>query len=68
MTTDQKIKMLQLGLQCLLPKPKQMSGDKDIMDYPLFMTEREPLRIDFHSRNEDTGEFEVERSELKRRG
>tara|TARA_S200000501_G_scaffold257827_1_gene241614 strand:- start:985 stop:1125 length:141 start_codon:yes stop_codon:yes gene_type:complete len=42
-------------------------GDSDIMDYPLFMTEGEPIRIDIHSRNEDTGEFEVERSELKRK-
>ena len=67
MTTDQKIKMLQLGLQYLLPKLKHTSGDKDKMDYPLFMTEGDPIRIDIHSRNEDTGEFEVERSELKRK-
>ena len=39
MTTDQKIKMLQLGLQYLLPKLKPISRDIDIMDYPLFITE-----------------------------
>tara|TARA_B100000886_G_scaffold228775_1_gene159556 strand:- start:221 stop:532 length:312 start_codon:yes stop_codon:yes gene_type:complete len=67
MTTDQKIKILQLGLQYLLPKLKHTSGDRYITDYPLFMKEGEPIRIDVHSRNEDTGKFEVERSELKRR-
>mgnify|MGYP000048451455 FL=1 len=67
MTTDQKIKMLQLGLQYLLPKLKHTSGDRDKTDYPLFMTPGDPITIDIHSRNEDTGEFEVERSELKRR-
>jgi len=36
--------------------------------YPLFMTPGDPITIVIHSRNEDTGEFEVERSELKRRG
>ena len=40
MTTDQKIKMLQLGLQYLLPKLKHKLGDKDIIDYP-FVYERE---------------------------
>ena len=39
MTTNQKIKMLQLGLQYLLPKLKPISRDIDIMDYPLFITE-----------------------------
>ena len=34
MTRDQKIKMLQLGLQYLLPKLKHTSGDRDI--YGLF--------------------------------
>ena len=68
MTTDQKIKMLQLGLQYLLPKLKHTSGDRNKTDYPLFMTPGGPITIDIHSRNEDTGEFEVERSELKRRG
>ena len=67
MATDQKIKMLQLRLQYLLPKLKHTSGDKDFMDYPLFMTEGKLIRIDVHCRNEDTGEFEVERSELKRK-
>ena len=68
MTTDLKIKMFQLGLQYLLPKLKHTSGDRDKTDYPLFMTPGNPITIDIHSRNEDTGEFEVERSELKRRG
>ena len=40
MTTNQKIKMLQLGLQYLLPKLKHKLGDKDIIDYP-FVYERE---------------------------
>ena len=62
MTTHQKIKMLQLGLQYLLPKQEQTSWDIDIMDYPLVITEARPIIIDVHSRNEDTGEFEVERS------
>ena len=57
MTTDQKIKMLQLGLQYLLPKLKHTSVDRDFMDYTSFMTEGEPIKIDVHSRNEDTGEF-----------
>ena len=30
MTTDQKIKMLQMGLQYLLPKLKHESNDKDV--------------------------------------
>ena len=59
MTTDQKIKMLQLGLQYLLPKLKHTSVDRDIMDYPLFMTEGDPITIDIYSRNEETGMFEV---------
>ena len=68
MTTDQKIKMFQLGLQYLLPKLKHNSGDRDFMNYPSFMTEGEPIGIDVHSRNEDTGEFDVEKTEMKRRG
>ena len=60
MTTDQKIKMLQIGLQYLVPRLKHTSGDRDITDYPLFMTEGEPIAINIHSRNEETGEFEVE--------
>tara|TARA_B100001109_G_scaffold252206_1_gene247787 strand:+ start:776 stop:1084 length:309 start_codon:yes stop_codon:yes gene_type:complete len=67
MTVDQKIKMLQLGLQYLIPKLKHTSDDKDIMDYPLFMTVDDPIKIDVHSRNEETGEFEIERTEMKRR-
>ena len=67
MTTDQKIKMLQLGLQYLFPKLKHTSGERGITDYPLFMIEGEPIKIDIHSRNEETGEFDVERTELKRK-
>ncbi|MFL2613357.1 MAG: hypothetical protein ACJ0PW_02175 [Flavobacteriaceae bacterium] len=59
--------MLQLGLQYLIPKLKHTSDDKDIMDYPLFMTVDEPINIDVHSRNEEIGEFEVERTQLKRK-
>ena len=65
---EESIKMLQLGLQYLLPKLKHTSGERDKTDYPLFMTPGDHITIDIHSRNEDTGEFEVERSELKRRG
>ena len=60
MTTDQKIKMLQLGLQYLVPRLKHTSDDRGNTDYPLFMTEGEPIAINIHGRNEQTGEFEVE--------
>ena len=36
MTTDQKIKMLQIGLQYLLPKLKHVSGEAEQKDVPLF--------------------------------
>jgi len=36
MTTDQKIKMLQLGLQYLLPKLKSVSDETGKEDTPLF--------------------------------
>ena len=36
------------------------SGERDITDYPLFMTDGEPIAINIHSRNEETGKFEVE--------
>ena len=51
--------MLQLGLQYLLLKLKHNSVDRDIMDYPLFMTEGDPITIDIYSRNEETGKFEL---------
>ena len=60
LTTDQKIKMLQIGLQYLVPRLKHTSGERDNIDYPLFMTEGEPIAINIHSRNEETGKFEVE--------
>ena len=60
LTTDQKIKMLQIGLQYLIPRLKHTSGERDNKDYPLFMTDGEPIAINIHSRNEETGEFEVE--------
>ena len=66
MTTDQKIKMLQIGLQYLIPRLKHTSGDRDITDYPLFMTDGEPIAINIHSRNEETGEFEVESRHLEK--
>ena len=56
----EKIKMLQIGLQYLVPRLKHTSGDRDNTDYPLFMTDGEPIAINIHSRNEETGEFEVE--------
>ncbi len=31
------------------------------------MTVNEPINIDIHSRNEETGEFEVERTQMKRK-
>ena len=37
LTTDQKIKMLQIGLQYLVPRLKHTSGDRDNTDYPLFL-------------------------------
>ena len=60
LTTDQKIKMLQIGLQYLVPRLKHTSGERDNIDYPLFMTDGEPIAINIHSRNEETGKFEVE--------
>ncbi|MDA9628615.1 hypothetical protein N9S47_02165 [Flavobacteriaceae bacterium] len=58
MTTDQKIKMLQIGLQYLLPKLKHVSEEIEHKDVPLFVdvitrdesgegweTERRPLNI-----------------------
>ena len=59
-TTDQKIKILQIGLQYLIPRLKHTSGDRDNTDYPLFMTDGEPIAINIDSRNEETGKFEVE--------
>ena len=47
MTTDQKIKMLQIGLQYLLPKLKHQSNEKDVLDQPLF--------IDIVTRDEENG-------------
>jgi len=52
--------MLQIGLQYLIPRLKHTSGDRDNKDYPLFMTDGEPIAINIHSQNEETGKFEVE--------
>ena len=60
LTTDQKIKMFLIGLQSLVPRLKHTSGERDNTDYPLFMTDGEPIAVNIHSRNEETGEFEVE--------
>ena len=39
MTTDQKIKMLQIGLQYLIPRLKHVQDEKEIYEPPLFLTE-----------------------------
>ena len=39
MTTDQKIKMLQIGLQYLIPRLKHVHDKKEIYEPPLFLTE-----------------------------
>tara|TARA_B110000444_G_scaffold77335_1_gene73088 strand:+ start:141 stop:536 length:396 start_codon:yes stop_codon:yes gene_type:complete len=56
MTTDQKIKMLQMGLQYLLLKLKYESNEIDVLDTPLF--------IDIISRDEENGGWETERKSL----
>tara|TARA_B100001057_G_C22480620_1_gene806311 strand:+ start:374 stop:664 length:291 start_codon:yes stop_codon:yes gene_type:complete len=56
MTTDQKIKMLQIGLQYLLPKLKHVSEEKEHKDVPLF--------IDIISRDENGEGWETERRPL----
>ena len=58
LTTDQKIKMLQIGLQYLLPRLKHISEDRDSIDYPLFLSDAKPVTFNIHSRNEETGGFE----------
>ena len=57
MTTDQKIKMLQMGLQYLLPKLKHQSNETDILDQPLF--------IDITKRDEENGGWKTERKPLQ---
>ena len=66
LTTDQKIKMLQIGLQYLVPRLKHTSGNRNIKDYPLFMTDGGPIAINIDIRNEETGEFEVESRHLEK--
>ncbi len=39
MTTDQKIKILQIGLQYLIPRLKHVHDKKEIYEPPLFLTE-----------------------------
>ena len=39
LTTDQKIKILQIGLQYLIPRLKQVQDEKQIYEPPLFLTE-----------------------------
>ena len=56
MTTDQKIKMLQIGLQYLLPKLKHVSGEAEQKDVPLF--------VDIISRDETGEGWEMERQPL----
>ena len=62
LTTDQKIKMLQIDLQYLLPRLKHISEDRESTDYPLFITDAEPVTFNIHSRNEETGGFDVKSS------
>ena len=57
MTTDQKIKMLQMGLQFLLPKLKHQSNETDVLDQPLF--------IDITKRDEENGGWKTERKPLQ---
>jgi len=47
MKTDQKVKMLRIGLQYLLPKLKHQSNETDVLDQPLF--------IDIVTRDEEKG-------------
>ena len=39
MTTDQKIKILQIGLQYLIPRLKHVHDEKEMYEPPLFLTE-----------------------------
>ena len=39
LTTDQKIKILQLGLQYLIPRLKHVYDEKEMYEPPLFLTE-----------------------------
>ena len=61
-TTDQKIKMLQIGLQYLLPRLKHISEDRDSTDYPLFISDAKLVTFNIHSRNQETGGFDVKSS------
>ena len=45
-----------MGLQHLLPKLKQQSNEKDVLDQPLF--------IDIVTRDEENGGWETERKRL----
>jgi hypothetical protein len=56
MTTDQKIKMLQIGLQYLLPKLKHVSEEIEHKDVPLF--------VDIITRDESGEGWETERRPL----
>ena len=58
--SEKYLLLLQIGLQYLIPRLKHTSGDRDNIDYPLFMTDGGPIAIKIHSRNEETGEFDVE--------
>ena len=57
MTTDQKIKILQIGLQYLLPKLKHASGEpEDILKQPVF--------LDFYTKKESSEGFDIKSREL----
>jgi|GEM_PF-1038703 len=53
MTTDQKLKMLQIGLQYLLPRLKHTTEESS-EDKPLF------IEVDVIDRDEETGEWTSE--------
>ena len=59
MTTDQKLKMLQIGLQYLLPRLKHTTEESS-EDKPLF------IEVDVIHRDEETGKWtsEVSRTNL----
>ncbi len=57
MTTDQKLKMLQIGLQYLLPKRKHVSGETEgAWEQPVF--------LDVYTKKESGEGFDVESREL----
>ena len=60
MTTDQKLKMLQIGLQYLLPKLKHVSGEAQRKDVPLFIED-----VQIITRNESGDCWDKETRSIK---